>query len=579
MAFPFSGQEFTFTQPDNTKIKVKGWGNQYYAVFETLDGFTIIKNPDTGFYEYAQLTDSGNELESTGIKVGMPIPSTLQLVPKLRIDSTAAKSQADEVKRLQPQGVWEIRRQNAKNARLTPPTPGLAPAPPSRTTTGIFVGLCLLIEFPDDRASIAQSEIANFCNQRGYRNYGNNGSVFDYFYDNSQGKVQYTNIVTPYYLAQHEKSYYTDELIPYTQRAIELINEALTYFKNQGFDFSQLTADNNSNIYALNVFYAGDIQNNWSEGLWPHQFNLGSFATSSGKKFSDYQVTNIGNNLSIGTFCHENGHMLCDFPDLYDYGDQSQGIGYYCLMCAGNNANPKNPIQVSAYLKYRAGWASSVRSVTPGSRIDIAAGTNDFIIHPHPTKLAEYFIIENRSASRRDASLPSEGLAIWHIDERGDNQNEQMTATQHYECSLEQGDGRFDLERNRNQGDAQDLFSANRSRSFGDATLPNSKWWDGTPSGLEITNISLPGLSMTLQIPPAIGGVYTLTAGANTIIKQSTEPSQSLADDEKFALLAGGTIELSDYRSATNNHWELELSTPKNGISQWFAFKPHVKIE
>jgi hypothetical protein len=31
MAFPFNGQQFTFTQPDNTQIKVKGWGNQYYV--------------------------------------------------------------------------------------------------------------------------------------------------------------------------------------------------------------------------------------------------------------------------------------------------------------------------------------------------------------------------------------------------------------------------------------------------------------------------------------------------------------------------------------------------------------------
>ncbi len=306
--------------------------------------------------------------------------------------------------------------------------------------------------------------------------------------------------------------------------------------------------------------------------------SLGSFATSSDKEFSDYQITNIGSNPSIGTFCHENGHLLCNFPDLYDYGSESRAIGNYCLMCNGNNTNPKNPIQVSAYLKYRAGWASSVWLATPGSRINISAGTNDFVIHPHPTNRTEYFIIENRRASSRDAALPSEGLAIWHIDERGDNQNEQMTVTQHYECSLEQADGRFDLERNANLGDSEDLFSANRSRSFGDATLPNSKWWDGTSSGLEITNVSFPGLSMTFQIPPATGDAFILTAVANTFIKQSTEPSQSLPDDEKFTMLAGESINLNSFRPANNNHWEIELSTPENGTSRWFAFKPHVKI-
>ncbi len=51
-----------------------------------------------------------------------------------------------------------------------------------------------------------------------------------------------------------------------------------------------------------------------------------------------------------------------------------------------------------------------------------------------------------RHKAARDQALPGSGLAIWHIDELGDNQNEQMTAARHYECSLEQGDGRHDLE-------------------------------------------------------------------------------------------------------------------------------------
>ena len=47
--------------------------------------------------------------------------------------------------------------------------------------------------------------------------------------------------------------------------------------------------------------------------------------------------------LSIGTFCHENGHLLCRFPDMYDYGErdgdtvESAGIGGYCLMGSGNH--------------------------------------------------------------------------------------------------------------------------------------------------------------------------------------------------------------------------------------------------
>lgn len=64
MPMPFRGKEFTFTQPDGQLITVKGWGNQFQAVFETLDGFTVVRNPDTGFFEYAAASEDGIRLRA-----------------------------------------------------------------------------------------------------------------------------------------------------------------------------------------------------------------------------------------------------------------------------------------------------------------------------------------------------------------------------------------------------------------------------------------------------------------------------------------------------------------------------------
>ena len=50
MSKPFFQKEFTFTNPDGSKFQSLGWGNQFYAVFETLDGFTIVQNPADGYY-------------------------------------------------------------------------------------------------------------------------------------------------------------------------------------------------------------------------------------------------------------------------------------------------------------------------------------------------------------------------------------------------------------------------------------------------------------------------------------------------------------------------------------------------
>ncbi|WP_094672617.1 M6 family metalloprotease domain-containing protein [Hydrocoleum sp. CS-953] len=405
-----------------------------------------------------------------------------------------------------PASRWQVRREQKKTQlRGISPTASPESQPLSTVTVGNYVGLCILIRFTDVSETISQQEVSDFCNLSGYSGFGNNGSVHDYFYDNSRGKLTYTNVVTQYYTAKHDRSYYTDPAISYGTRARELIVEALDDLKSQGFDFSPLSSDGSGYIYALNVFYVGPRVNNWAEGLWPHSWVLASdYNVGGGKKFRDYQITNMGSELTLRTFCHENGHMICDFPDLYDYGYESSGVGNYCLMCFGGNN--KNPVQVCAYLKNEVGWATKVTSITPGITATLPAANNDFYVYAK--NATEYFIIENRQKTGRDTFLPDAGLAIWHVDEqKNGNNEEQMTASQHYECSLEQADGRFDLEKDVNGGDSEDLFASPYKTEFSDSTTPKSQWWDGSNSSLNITQISEPGSTMTFVVSDTSGWV------------------------------------------------------------------------
>lgn len=501
MPTPFVNEEFTFTNPDGSTIRVRGSGNQYYAVFETLDGYTVVKNPDNGFYTYAQLSEDKSQLIATDGIVGQVAPQSLGIQPHLRIQTESAKQQAQSAPMLQEGfSQWRVRRQQKKTQLQGISATTSADARPASTVTvGNYLGLCILIKFPDVAASISQQEVSNFCNLPGYAGFGNKGSVRDYFYDNSQGKLTYTNVVTQYYTAAHNRSYYTDPAIDYGTRARELILEALNYLKSQGFNFSQLSSDSNGLIYALNVFYVGPRVNNWAEGLWPHSWSLASpYDVGGGKKLYDYQITNMGSELTLRTFCHENGHMICDFPDLYDYGGQSAGVGNYCLMCYGGN--DKNPVQVCAYLKNEAGWASKVTAITPGLTASLPAAKNEFYLYSKNAN--EYFLIENRQKTGRDTFLPDAGLAIWHVDEqKNGNEEEQMTPSQHYECSLEQADNRFDLEKDVNAGDNADLFRASYKTEFSDSTSPAGKWWDGSNSGLKIAQISAVAATMTFTVP------------------------------------------------------------------------------
>lgn len=518
MPSPFLGEIFTFQNPDGSKVTLRGWGNQFQAVFETLDGYTVVQ-ADDGYYEYAILSEDGENLVPSGTRVDDTDPETLSLPKHVRLTRDATLSHAEAARAsMGPTPRWMQRRHEDLARRVVDPPEGLPPespetlavadkenaeddepggAPPSGTTTGDYLGLVLLVDFSDFPQTISRQEVDDFCNKAGYSGFGNNGSAFDYFRDVSDGKLRYKNHVAAYYRASRPRTYYTDPAIAYGTRAQELIREALDSLVASGFNFSNLTADSGGFIQALSVFYAGVRSNAWSQGLWPHSWALASsYAVSGGRRFSDYQITDLGNQLTLRTFCHENGHMVCDFPDLYDYDavNVGNGIGHYSLMCFGGA--DKNPTQVEAYLKHAAGWATRVTTLTSGMTATVEAGKNDFLIHARNS--SEYFILENRQQSGRDATLPDAGVAIWHVDVNGNNSHEQMTPSQHYECALEQADNRFDLERRANAGDSEDLYGG-AAASFGPGTAPSSNWWDGSASGLDIEAISAVGASMTVK--------------------------------------------------------------------------------
>jgi hypothetical protein len=307
MSMPFYDEEFTFTQPDGSQIKVRGTGDQYGATFKTLDGFTITRDTTSGFYHYAKLDKAMDALVSTGVRVGSQDPEKLGLEKVAQPSAEAMRAVATPSTDFSSSPMrWQVRR--AQRRAAADPADATMSAPPQRPTVGNFVGLCLLIHFRDQPApTITQQQVEAYCNKRGYGEFGNNGSVCDYFNDVSDGKLNYTNNVVPYYTTKHPREYYTNKSVTYGLRAQELIREALAHHLANGIKFSGLTADNDGYVYAVNVFYAGTRVNGWREGLWPHSGHLSSKVEVAAGKFGfDYQITDIGEELTLGTFCHEN---------------------------------------------------------------------------------------------------------------------------------------------------------------------------------------------------------------------------------------------------------------------------------
>jgi M6 family metalloprotease-like protein len=383
---------------------------------------------------------------------------------------------------------------------------------------GDIVGLCIPVKFSNVPEMTSVDQIRRFLNSPHESVCGNNGSVHRYFLDNSLGKCRYTNVVAEWYTAQNPFEYYDDPYVSFGIRAQELVQEALEWLRMSSFDFSNLTYTDCQIARSITILYAGSSRNVATKGLWSHQDELANCVRLGPAGLArKYAVIGAGDadceqgRLQLGPFCHEVGHLLCSFPDLYDLDAeiivQSHGVGDYCLMGHGGSRGSvlaRNPVNLSAYMKLFAGWAIEMKDLAtaPGPHM-ASADRNEFFYYSKSD--SEYFLIENRQKSGRDAELPSSGLAIWHIDHNGSNRYEQR-ADYHYECSLEQADGRFDLEQTDgagNSGDSEDLFPTAKWSSFGYRTTPNSRWWDGSPSGLEITNVARHGSDVMFEVQPS----------------------------------------------------------------------------
>lgn len=539
---PFA-RKFTYQQPKGPIVELWGQGDEFYSVFETLDGYTVVFNPATKAYHYATLAADGSDLVPIDLKVGQGEPANCGLARHLRLSSEAVKTKAEPLRREyeETSGIkerWQELRaaqHQAESARRPKSPTALSSEGAPCFTTGVKVGLTLLVDFDDAPAAIPREEVVAFLNGDNYSNYGCYGSVKQYYADNSNGRLLFTNVVTPYVripTSLHPRSYYADVSRDCLDVGRELLRDAINILKSQPNYASEIlpvlgsvTFDplypgaSNGVVVSMNMFVSGPNSGVWRKGLWggaPYGgwADYGGTPEVSSHQWVDgFQYAVMENDLSLYVFCHENGHSMCHFPDLYDYDfDSMGGAGAYCIM--GIRQSDDNPPQFCAFLKAAAGWASitdlDATSVLT-ARLGVGSGQspNQIYRYRRPGADTEYFLIENRQQRGHDASIPGSGIAIWHIDELGNRDNQSILANSahaNFQVTLEQADNQWHLQRYVNPGDPNDLFYRDcqgaYSGYFSDSTQPSAAWWDGTPSGLSLFRFSPSAETMTFAVGP-----------------------------------------------------------------------------
>lgn len=382
---------------------------------------------------------------------------------------------------------------------LTPRVQSAAPL------VGTRKALVLLVDFSDKAAKEKQQHYKDMLFSQGTYP---TGSLCDYYWEASYNKLRITGEVSGdggktagWHRAPQSYSYYANGNYgiygDYPQNAQKLVEDIVDLAANY-VKFSDYDNDGDGFVDALFIVHAGqgaEVTGNVND-IWSHQWSIKP-KTVDGVKVCDYSMEPEDGN--IGVFCHELGHVF-GLPDLYDYGYDSAGVGTWDIMAAGSwNNGGLTPAHFGSWCKIKLGWLDPVVIFNKKQTVAIKPYTNNAQVYKLPIKnenSKEYYLIENRRQLGFDKYLPGQGAIILHVDENQQNNDDQN----HYLVDIEQCDGRSDLNKNANRGDATDAYPSGGNAEFTINSTPSCKAYNGTDSGVAVTNIKLSGEDITADI-------------------------------------------------------------------------------
>lgn len=373
------------------------------------------------------------------------------------------------------------------------------------SVVGTRRALVLLVDFSDNEASQSQQHYADMLFSQGTYP---TGSLKDFYWEVSHQKLMVDGDVSGqegskngWYRAPQPYSYYTNNNYgtgAYPQNSQKLV-EDLVDLADQFVNFADYDNDGDGIVDALFIIHAGDgaeATGNHNQ-IWSHKWEI-TPKTVDGVKVQTYSIE--PENGTIGVFCHELGHVF-GLPDLYDTDYSSSGTGEWDLMAGGSwNNGGRTPAHPTAYCKVKLGWVEPVTIFHDHQNVTIKPyATNDGQVYKLPIKelnSKEYFLLSNRHKVGFDKYLPGEGLIIEHVDENKTANTNEV----HYLVDIEQCDGKQDLNKGANRGDANDPFPCAINHSFTANTTPNSKAYNGSDSEIAIADIQRQEDNITVEI-------------------------------------------------------------------------------
>ncbi len=400
-------------QPDGTKITLRVCGDEYFYWLEDQNGYTVVQDPVTKKYMYAELQGT-QTLGATALEVGKVDPQAAGLQKKVlpsRAVRLQKRQEAEEAAREIQKAVSAFNPAAVFNASVFSGTAGSVseegeegsgqamggPAPTIRRN------LVLLVAFNDHYDSRAEvntvkPEVGLPPSAYEYMFNGTGGdplieptkSVREYFRINSYNQVIVQTTIVGWIKLPEDESYYASNFAWMALHALERA-DAIVNFANFANSFGLVDS-----LVIIHSGYAGEHDGNPAR-IWSHSGPLPDWWDGDGS--SDPWISQEGvaatgyctapalwgaqpplpinpDEVEIGRFgviVHEMGHHTFNLPDLYDTDSSSQGVGNWCIMGGGSwgfSGDQLDISHVSAPLKAGLGWIQPVAIDTQDPNLD-----------------------------------------------------------------------------------------------------------------------------------------------------------------------------------------------------------------
>lgn len=372
-------------QPDGSVLTVMLRGDENFHYTSTEDGQPLVQRAD-GAYCYATLDAGGMLTASSQVAHNEGSRGAAEQAFLSYYSAEAQKVRSLGMERAKQRNAHRMARLAKRNAMDAAGKPMMREIMAGATgcegigVTGKRKGLVILVNFKDKQMQSKHSleEWKNYFNKEGYKNYGNNGSVHDYFYKQSYGKFDLEfDVVGPVTVSKNMASYGTNDVYGNDVDPAGMIKEACELaYAQEKLDMTQYDWDGDGAADQVYVIYAGygEASGAPANTIWPHEWDLESGGYSlrlGGVRINTYACSSELNGASgtyisgIGTACHEFSHCM-GIPDMYDTQNGGCfGMDAWDLMDYGSyGGDGYAPVGYNTYEKWVSGWLELLSSAS-----------------------------------------------------------------------------------------------------------------------------------------------------------------------------------------------------------------------